>query len=84
MPGYTAVSQSSITPTSVFHFLQNNYSLFSDPSLWYFYYGGKAAISLVAPCPVVAAVVDVAEGCSRLSLNCTGFDRGTANISGKR
>lgn len=43
----------------------------------YFYYGGKAAISLVAPCPVVAAVVDVAEGWSRLSLICTGFDIGT-------
>jgi hypothetical protein len=35
MPGYTAIPQSSFTHTSVFHFLQNNYSLFSDPSLWY-------------------------------------------------
>jgi hypothetical protein len=40
------------------------------------YYGGKAAISLVAPCIVVALVV-VAEGWCRLSLICTGFDIAT-------
>jgi hypothetical protein len=36
-------------------------------------YGGKAAISLVAYC-IVVAVVGEAEGRCRLSLICTGFD----------
>jgi hypothetical protein len=52
MPGYTAVPQSSFTPTSVF--LQNNsFPIQVLGAEGYFYYGGKAAISLVAPCPVV-------------------------------
>jgi hypothetical protein len=40
------------------------------------YYGGKAAISLVAPCIVVTLLV-VVEDWLRLSLICTGFDIGT-------